>query len=126
MSDPILRKAKKRVKQKKGFYVHAGVMFAVSCFLLVLGLIISITEKKGAILPMMVPIAAMWLSVLIHYVSIWGIPGIAHMGDNWEAEELEKEYLNLKRLSNTKKNLSDEEYLELRELEARYKDEDFV
>lgn len=126
MKDPILRKAKKRVKQKKDFFTHAGVMIVVSIFLLFLSIFIGRQEGRFMLTEMLIPIAAMALSVAIHYVSVWGIPGVGHIGDDWEAKELEKEYLRLKRLSDTKKNLSDEEYLELRELELRYKDEDFV
>jgi len=124
MDDKLLKKAKKKVQQKKAFYIHTGIILAVSVFLMFLAFFAG--GKLSDIANMSIPIAAMLLSVAIHYVSIWGVPGLAITNDEWEANELEKEYFKLKRLSDTKKNLSDKEYLELRELETRYKDDDFV
>ena len=118
MTDPILRKAKKKVRAKKGFFIHAGVMAIISVFLLIIGF----TDGEN----MAIPVSALWVSVAIHYLSVWGIPGFGQGGQDWEANELEKEYLRLKRLEDTKKNLSNDEYLELRELEKRHRDEDFV
>jgi len=122
--EKMLKKAKKRVKQKKDFFIHAGVIASVSVFLLFLAFFAG--GELSDMINMSIPIAAMLLSVAIHYVSIWGIPGIAFTNDDWEANELEKEYLKLRKISETKKNLSDKEYLQLKELETKYREDDFV
>lgn len=121
-NDRLLKKAKKKVKQKKDFYTHAMVMAAVSVFLLVVNFLDSSWEG-GEVL---IPISAMWLSVAIHYFSVFGLGGINEKAGNWEADAIEEEYLRLKELEDRKVELMDDDKLRLKQLEKRYKSDDFV
>ncbi len=121
-SDPLLRKAKKKVKQKKAFYQHFMTMGAVSIFLVLFSFFVTPNNYLWVIIALL----GMGLSVLLHFITVFGIPGVGNMGEDWEERELEKEYLRLKRLEDIKDILSDKEYLELKELEKKERNGDFV
>lgn len=118
----LLKKAKKRVKQKKDFYTHAMIMAATSAFLLVLHFVAKPWDDWG----ILIPISAMMLSVVIHYISVFGAAGISDKAESWEADALKEEYLRLKELEDTRKNLLEKDHLRLRELETRYRDDELV
>ncbi len=118
----LLKKAKQKVKQKKDFFTHAFVIVGVSVFLIMLQLVARPWDDWGVLLP----ISIMALSVVIHYVSVFGIAGINEKASNWEANALESEYLRLKELEERKLDLLDDDRLKLRQIEKHYRDEDFV
>lgn len=119
MDEKLLKKAKKKVKQRKGFYIHSIVIAAVSIFLFIAVYL----DSPNDYYEVFIPISAMFLSVVIHYVSVFGF---GSMNSNWEADALEEEYLKLKELEDRKAELLDEDRLRLKQLEKRYRDEDFV
>jgi len=118
----LLKQAKKKVKQKKDFYTHAMIMAATSIFLLLIHFIAKPWDDLG----ILIPISAMILSVVIHYIFVFGIAGIKEKTENWESVALQDEYHRLKEMEDRKVNLIDEDRLKLRELEKLYRDDDFV
>jgi len=118
----LLKKAKKKVKQKKDFYTHSIIIGSVAVFLIMLQLVVKPWDDWGVLLP----IAVMALSVVIHYIMVFGIAGINEKAEKWEANALEDEYLRLKDLEERKLDLMDDDRLMLRQLEEHYRDEDFV
>jgi len=118
----LLKKAKKKVKQKKDFYTHALVIAATSFFLLGIKFFANAWDDWGVL----IPISAMILSVVIHYITVFGIAGFSAKKENWEADALKEEYLKLKQLEDSKMELLDEDQLRLKQLEKRYRDEDLV
>lgn len=122
MDERLLKKAKKKVKQKKEFYTHALIMAASGVFIT----IISFLATPGENAWVLIPLAAFALSVAIHYFTVFGLGGIDKRLENWEEDELENEYLKLKELERRKEALLDEDKLRLKQLEKRYTDDDFV
>ncbi len=119
MYTEIRKKATKKVKAKKGFYVTATVFIAVSIILM----IVSFTLYN--------PIAAFWvrfpilvlgLVLGIIYVSIFGLNfGALFNQKDWEEEQIEKEINRLYRQRRNElppgEDLDEEDRLELKELE---------
>ncbi len=70
MEDYIYRKARKRVKQKKGFFIHFSVYIAVGVFFLTMNLV---TDPWD--LWFFYPLLPWGVALLIHYFSIFGLPG---------------------------------------------------
>lgn len=122
MDERLLRKAEKKVEAKKQFFTHSFIMLAAGIFITALSFIVT----PGNNWWVLIPLGAMALSVVIHYLSVFGFSGTREKLENWEAEELQNEYLKLKEMEELKKGLLDEDGLRLRQLENRYRDEDFV
>lgn len=139
--EEIYEKAKKRVKAKKGFFIHFGV------FLATVGLLFTINyitlNDGGGIWWAFIPTVAWSIGIVAHYITIFGVgivsQFIASFGfdvptdDNWEENELEKEMQKLRNQSNlaAKDEMEDhpEEALELKEIEKlkdEFDDKDFV
>lgn len=79
--------AKKKVKQKKGFYQHLSVYMAVNAFLAFINFA---TEPWD--IWFIFPAASWGIAIAIHYLNVFGFPltgGI--MTQEWEAREIEKE-----------------------------------
>ncbi|RMG87268.1 MAG: hypothetical protein D6714_02725 [Bacteroidetes bacterium] len=104
-----LKKARRRVKAKKGFYVHLGTFVVTNAFLILINLLTS--RHVWFIFPLL-----SWaLAIGMHYIGVFGIPGIGNLSEEWEEKELEKE---LRKVSKNAKTLrpprsSDEEMLDL-------------
>ncbi len=139
--EEIYKKAKKRVKAKKGFFVHFGVYLATVALLFTINYI---TFHESRIWWAFIPSVAWGIGVVAHYIIVFGVgivsQFIASFGyevstpDNWEEQELEKEMKRLRGqdiAAGTKKDdntLSDEK-LELKEIEKlrdELNDNDFV
>ncbi len=86
MEDPILRKAHKRVKAKKGFYNHLISFISVGTFFLLLNVL-----TYGGDWWFFFPLLPWLVGVLIHYFSVFGIPGTEILTEGWEERELERE-----------------------------------
>ena len=136
----IYEKAKKRIKAKKGFFIHFGVYAATSAFLFAVNYL---TFSDSGIWWAFFPALAWGIGIVAHYISVFGVgivsQFIASFGfdppieENWEEKELEKEIQKIKRQNQLEsKNegfASSEEKLELKELEklrGNSEDEDFV
>jgi hypothetical protein len=117
MDEEIREKAKKKVQEKKGFYIVAMIFAAVSVILLILSLVIGGSAAFWLRFPML--IFALVLGIL--YVAIFGFPGTGILSGEWEEAEMEKEmsrmYREQRRSLPPADELSEEERLELKELE---------
>jgi len=124
--EEIYKKAKKKVKAKKGFYGHLGVYISMGIFFFIMNLM----EFDGTwwfIYPMLP-----WgISIVIHYFSVFGLPG-GKMSQEWEEEELAQEIKRQRRIHREippePLELPEDE-LELREfkkLRDEWDDKDFV
>ena len=129
--DEIRKKAKKKVEAKKGFYIVAIIFASVSALLLVISLMVGGPAAFWIRFPMLV----FALVLTIMYVAIFGLPGSGVLSQDWEAEEMEKEMYNLYRREGLSlpppEDLSEEEQLELKELERlkrkwEHREDDFV
>jgi hypothetical protein len=97
-------KAKKKVKAKKGFYMHFGSFCATT----------------------------LWgIGIVSHYIAVFGIAGPS--GEDWEEQELEKEMRKIKRqhfVEAEEENITlpaDElELKEFKKLRDEWEDKDFV
>lgn len=131
-NEEIYRKAKKKVKAKKGFFYH---FIAYAC---VLGMLYAIMhfENKGEILPVIIVGLSWGIGLGAHYFKTFGTEHLDFLGfsPDWEEEELEKEIQRLERKQKLKKLMeadkedfmfNDEESLELKEMEKRRLDENY-
>lgn len=79
-------RARKRVKVKKGFFGHLSAYLAVSIFFLV----INIATFDGEFW-FFYPMLGWGIGLMIHYFSVFGIPGIGKFDADWEEREIMKE-----------------------------------
>ena len=129
-NDDLYKKAKKKVKAKKGFIYH----FVAYAFIIGMLYAIMHFENNGEILPVIV-IALSWgIGLAIHYLTVFGTENLDILGvnPNWEEEELEQEIKRLQRkrelkerLKKEKDLLEDAERLELKEIEKKPLKDDF-
>ena len=90
MEEHIYKTAKKRVKEKKGFFTHLGAYIAVGIFFLTLNLLTFDGEFW-----FFFPLLPWGAGLLIHYFSVFGLPGLT---SNWEEKELRKEMNKLRNI----------------------------
>lgn len=130
-NEDIYKKATKKVAAKKGFFYH---LIAYAC---VIGMLYAIMqlENNGEILPVIVVGLSWGIGLASHYFKTFGTEHLEILGvnSNWEEEELEKELGKLKRkrelkerIQEAKDLLDDVESLELKEIEKKPLDDDFV
>jgi hypothetical protein len=84
MNDPILKKAHKRVKAKKGFFVHFGVYISVGMFFLLINIA---TFHEGREWWFFFPMIPWLVGLMIHYFTVFGLPGTGIMAEGWEEAE---------------------------------------
>jgi len=119
MDEAILKEAKRIVKRKKQFFHIAIPMSIVSIILLAVGFM------TGEWLPPIIVISCYTITLFIAYLFIWNPFGkLKDKRKKIEAEAIAKEYFLLKDKQN--EEISETEMLELKELERRYDDRDFV
>ena len=115
MYDELERKAKKKVDDKVGFFITAAVFGFVSIILAVIWL------ATGGSLWIMFPALVLGLVLGIIYVSMFGIPLTGTYGREWQEEEIEREmakmYYRRRKYLPPPEELSEEDRLELDELE---------
>ncbi|MEM9887488.1 MAG: 2TM domain-containing protein [Bacteroidota bacterium] len=88
MEDRQYKLAKRRVEKKKGFYVHLGVYIAVGVFFFIINLVTMDQEPQVWFFYPMIP----WLiAIMIHYFTVFGLPGTDILTEDWEEREIEKE-----------------------------------
>jgi len=124
--EKIYKKAKKKVKAKKGFYMHLGIYLVMGAFFFTMNMV----EWDGEYWFFM-PMLPWGISIAIHYLSVFGLPG-GKLSAEWEEEELEKELNRQRRIQGVTRpeplELPDDE-LELKEfkkLRKEWDDKDFV
>ena len=119
--EDIYKKARKKVKAKKGFFVHLLV------YALIIGMLYMIisSENNGEILPVIIVAMSWGVGLGIHYLKTFGTEHLDFLGfeSDWEERELEKEVERLERkrelknrISNEESLLNDSEPLELKEI----------
>ena len=132
LEEELRKKAKKKVEQKKGFFVVAIIFGSISAILFV----ISLNLNSNAAFWVNFPTLIFLMILAIMYISIFGIPFGGVLAEDWEEQEMEREMNRLYRkhrlLEQTdENNLTEEERLELKELDRLkrkwdYRDEDLV
>ena len=129
--EDIYEKANRKVKAKKGFFYH------FLAYALTLGMLYAIMhfENQGDILPVIVVGLSWGIGLASHYFGVFGTEHLDIFGvnTNWEEDELENELAKLRRkrelreeISKERDLLDDAESLELKEIEKRPLDEDFL
>ena len=121
-SDEEYQKARKRVRAKKGFYWHLASYAITISFLFGINILTDPNE-----LWFLYPALAWGVSILFHFIGVFGIPGLNFNDKNWEEKEIEKELRKIAPPENAP-TLPDEE-LELKEfkkLREDWDDADFV
>lgn len=114
MEEYLYRKARKRVKKKKGFYAHLSVYISVGVFFLTMNLV---TDPWD--LWFFYPMMPWGIGLLIHYFGVFGLPGKERvMTEKWEAREMEREVRRLRRLEGFRETKKDD-FLNLDELNRR-------
>jgi len=90
--DELYRLARKRVEEKKGFYVHFAVYLAVNALLI---MIWWFTGEPGGRFPWFIfPLGGWGIGVLFHFL---GVFVFSRGTSTWESKEIEKEVERLKR-----------------------------
>ena len=90
-NDPY-EKARKRVKTKKEFYQHFNSYVSVGAFLLVLNIVTSFGDWW-----FFYPMMGWGIGLAIHFMTVFGIPGMEHGAEDWEERAIEKELEKMKR-----------------------------
>lgn len=94
MKEDQIEIAKKRVKEKKEFFEHLSSFLTMSGFFFLLNAITSFGQWW-----FFWPILGWGIAVILHYFSVFGIPGVGHLDKNWEQQALKKELDKLSRES---------------------------
>lgn len=110
ISDPY-KLARKRVQQKKGFYQHLGAYLAVGIFFLAMNLA-TFDGDWWFYFPMM----GWGIAILIHYFSVFGIPGLYDNTPEWEEKAFQEE---LKRMNLPQPQATQQEPIVDKELELK-------
>lgn len=123
-----IKKARKRVKDKKAFYQHLMSFVIVNMFLFALN-VITYPRHWWFVYPLL----GWGVGLAFHYVEVFGIPGFDILSKEWEDRELDKELNKIERerpqkvLNSPKEiKLLKEEELELKELRKNYDESEFV
>lgn len=106
--------ARRRVNQKKAFYSHLSGYIAVGLFFF--GVNISTGGNWWFQYPMLV-----WgIGLMIHYFTMFGIPGVVSYEDGWEERAIEEELQKIKRhRPSVDEPQATEPNMELKELEKQ-------
>jgi len=116
MYEELEKKAKKKVEAKMDFYILAFIFAAISVLLLVISYYIG----GPAGFWIRLPIIVFGLILAVMYPAIFGLPS-GLLSEDWKEDEIEKEMARLYRerggAIDTESELSEEDRLELKELE---------
>ena len=129
MYEDLRKKARKKVQTKLAFFICAIVFGFTTVILLMLSLYL---PSVAFWLKLPIPIFVMVLGIL--YIAAFGLPTDGVLSDDWKEEAIEKEMVRLYKKKKSEfsslEEYTDEDYLELKELEMLEekwnKDEDFV
>lgn len=87
MSQNDYEKAKRKVKKKKEFMEHFNSYIGV----MVLLFVINVFVARGGGFWMIYPMLGWGVGVMIHYFSVFGLPGLRPIDEDWEEEEIRRE-----------------------------------
>ena len=118
-----LKRAKKRVEDKKGFYTHLSVYLSVGAFFFAMNMV-TWSGKFWFFFPLLP-----WgIGLFIHFFTTFGIPFMVVLSSDWEEKELAKELRRIDKKTASSFEKNDE--LELKELAKRkatdWEDDDLV
>lgn len=94
--------AQQRVKKKKGFFQHLTSYVVVGAFFFALNVATSFGDWWFYF-----PLLGWGIGLVIHYFSIFGIPGIAKYDEEWEQQAIEQEVERRANLFNIHKTESE-------------------
>ena len=138
MHQDIRKKARKRVRAIKGFYIHAFTYVLMGIFFFLMNMTTDPWDMW-----FFYPMMPWGVGLAFHYLVVFGIPGTRILTKEWEEREYERQ---LDKLENSQfgneyrytggeeryldyRELSEEETLELRKMQrdtGRYMNEDLV
>ncbi len=140
MQSEIHKRARRRVRAIKGFYIHAFSFIIMGLFFFFMNMLTDPFQMW-----FLFPMLPWSVGLAFHYLAVFGIPGTGLLSKEWEEREFEKQ---LDRLSSDfepytgeldggwrkgnhleYRELSDDETLELRKMTVKgnqYLDEDLV
>ena len=133
MDERKYQEAKKRVKAKKEFFEHLSTYLVMGGFFFFLNAITSFGRWW-----FFWPMLGWGIGVMFHYISVFGVPGVGQLDQEWEQRAIQKELErmgNLPLKEDTPKRQAQveeepEENLDLKPLEKRierkWNDEDLV
>lgn len=109
----IEKLARKRVKKKKSFYQHLGSYMSVGLFFFLLNVVTSFGDWW-----FFYPMLPWSIGLMIHYFSVFGIPGIGNYNEiDWEERAVEEEMRRINPDLPRQEKPEDASPLELKELE---------
>ncbi len=125
-------KVQKKVKAKKGFYLHFGIYVIIIIFLATMNWLTA-GDKRYIDWWVAFPAVSWGTAVAIHALGVFLFSGDGFLGEEWEQKKIEEE-LEKRGYSSSHKTLpaNDEidinEHLELKEVEKRtnYNEQDLV
>lgn len=117
MKDPIYDQARKRVQEKKGFYTHLTVFISVGIFFFAMNVLTRDPWEPNEWW-FFFPLLPWGVGLLIHYFSVFGLPGTDILTQKWEEQEMEKELQRLRK----KEDMVQEEKLDLKQVRKVKKD----
>ncbi|MBK7872708.1 MAG: 2TM domain-containing protein [Saprospiraceae bacterium] len=113
MRDIELEKARKRVKKKKEFYQHLGSYIAVGGFFFLMNVVTSFGDWW-----FYYPMLGWGIGLVIHFFTVFGIPGVVNYNEDWEERAIQEELERLRRGKPPRQEKPlEEEELELKELQ---------
>lgn len=115
MEDYIRKRAYQQVKKKKGFYSHLAVFISVGIFFFLIN-ILSMNSGDTE-LWFFFPLLPWSIGLLIHYFSVFGLPGTNILTKDWEDTEIKKEMQKLRQKMRQYSESESNEKMELRELD---------
>ncbi len=86
MKQDAYKKARKRVKAKKGFFGHLSAYIAVGLFFFFINVADGLHDVW-----FFYPILPWGIALTIHYFAVFGLPGTDVMTKEWEDREMAKE-----------------------------------
>ena len=117
MYEDLEKKAKKRVEAKTGFYFVAAIFAAISVILLTISMNFGYPESFWIKFPILI----LGLVLGIIYLATFGLPFSGILSSEWKEKQMEKELDRLYRKegldTHYSQELSEEDHLELKELE---------
>lgn len=116
----IKEEVKKRVEAKKSFLVVSFIFASISVILVAINVILYFTHSPAdpsVHVWLLFPILILALVLIGIYLSIFGMPGSGNLSAQWEEEALHQVYLEKGLKIPPDTELSEEDRLELKELE---------
>jgi hypothetical protein len=129
MDDSAHDRIDKEVKKKKGFLTHLSVYVAMAIFFLAMNIA---TFSEGREWWFFFPLIPWGVGILIHYFTVFGLPGTQKLIEKWEIEETVREMRKMRESGQDELPSGEvaDDQLELpnlrKEKNPQYNDDEFV